>query len=116
MLFRYPSAAATHLADCCIVRLRTTSTGVALSSPQDCRSLITTNITAANAAIGSAGSMAPPASGESPLDGFMAVPIMLYRIWAFAAIRALPWSTRVFGVLGRVLHPRPPCEFPLPRC
>ena len=73
MLFRYPSAAATHLVDCCIVRLRTMSTGVASSSPQDCLSLIKTNITAAHAAIGSAESMASPAPGESPLEGFLTV-------------------------------------------
>ena len=71
MLFRYPSAAATHLVDCCIVRLRTMSTGVASSSPQDWLSLIKTNITAAHAAIGSAESMASPAPGESPLEGFL---------------------------------------------
>ena len=71
MLFRYPSAAATHLVDCCIVRLRTMSTGVASSSPQECLSLIKTNITAADAAIGSAKSMASPAPGESPLEGFL---------------------------------------------
>ena len=73
MLFRYPSAAATHLVDCCIVRLRTMSTGVASSSPQECLSLIKTNITAAVAAIGSAKSMASPAPGESPLEGFLTV-------------------------------------------
>ena len=47
------------------------STGVASSSPQDCLSLIKSNITAAHAAIGSAESMASPAPGESPLEGFL---------------------------------------------
>ena len=86
MLFRYPSAAATHLVDCCIVRLRTmsTSTGVASSSPQDCLSLIKTNITAAHAAIGSAESMASPAPGESPLEGFLTEPSMTPILLAHA--------------------------------
>jgi len=71
MLFRYPSAAATHLVDCCIVRLRTMSSGDALSSPHDCLESIKTNLTAANAAIVSTRAMASPAPGESPLEGFL---------------------------------------------
>ena len=71
MLFRYPSAAATHLVDCCIVRLRTMSSGDALSSPHDCLESIKTSLTAANAAIVSTGAMASPAPGDSPLEGFL---------------------------------------------
>ena len=71
MLFRYPSAAATHLVDCCIVRLRTMSSGDASSSPHYCLISIKTNLTAANAAIVSAGAMALPAPGDSPLEGFL---------------------------------------------
>ena len=71
MLFRYPSAAATHLVDCCIVRLRTMSSGDALSSPHDCLESIKTNLTAANSAIVSTGAMASPAPGDSPLEGFL---------------------------------------------
>ena len=71
MLFRYPSAAATHLVDCCIVRLRTMSSGEALSSPHDCLESIKTNLTAAHAAIGSTRAMASPASGDSPLGDFL---------------------------------------------
>ena len=71
MLFRYPSAAATHLVDCCIVRLRTMSSGDASSSPHDCLISIKTNLTAAKAAIVSTGAMASPAPGDSPLEGFL---------------------------------------------
>ena len=73
MLFRYPSAAATHLVVCCIVRIRTMSTGGASSSPQDCLSIIKTSITAANAAIATAKQLSSPASGESPLEEFLTV-------------------------------------------
>ena len=41
--------------------------------PQDCLNLIKTNITAVDAAIASAGPMASPASGETPLAAFLSV-------------------------------------------